>query len=191
MPNTSNQRIVRGERYTVVKDGSYLRGLRTTGLDMETLQSPGPGMSSPAPTGRSHRVTAFRSFTRWTRTGCRWPTTASSRRTPDAWGIAFLPRVNVPGAAHDKGPGMSGSPSKIPNGNAKQEPKSIRVATDNMPSAMNVHAPIWVLLIFHHSALELGVRAPIFFPLSLRATQLVRTRSEKGRHFHRHGIRIL
>jgi hypothetical protein len=37
MTNTSNQRFVRGERYTVVKDGGYLRGFRPTSPGVETL----------------------------------------------------------------------------------------------------------------------------------------------------------
>ena len=37
MTNTSNQRFVRGERYTVVKDGGYLRGFRPTVSGVATL----------------------------------------------------------------------------------------------------------------------------------------------------------
>ena len=40
MTNTSNQRFVRGERCTVVKDGGYLPGFRPTGTGVGSLWRP-------------------------------------------------------------------------------------------------------------------------------------------------------
>lgn len=37
MTNTASQRDVRGERYTIVREGGYLRGFRLAGSGMEIL----------------------------------------------------------------------------------------------------------------------------------------------------------
>ena len=94
MTNAAPQRLMRGARYRVIRDGCYLRGMKPSGpvsrpFGGETCRS---AISSPTRAARSRRATGFRSSTGSTLRVIIWPTNASSSRATGVFGGVFRPR---------------------------------------------------------------------------------------------------